>query len=131
MGHLTRAQFIRRGAAAAGGLAMLDPASAFARTAGSPSPIPGGFDATFTPSPGGPGDPTVVAHTLPPGIIPNTGFEMSTITDFKGIVGGSDIEGTAHGSDGNSYDFDTDMRFMTGAYIDTDGRLRSGTFGFI
>jgi len=56
---------------------------------------------------------------------------MSTITDFKGIVGGSDIEGTAHGSDGNSYDFDTDMRFMTGAYIDTDGRLRSGTFGFI
>ena len=27
------------------------------------------------------------------------GFDMSTITDFDGIVGGSEIRGTAHGSD--------------------------------
>jgi hypothetical protein len=130
MRELSRGQFLRRGAATVGGMAafgLADAASALGRTAGSPSPIQGGFDATFNPSPGGPGDPTVVAHVLPPGV----GFEVSTITDFKGVVGASDIEGTAHGSDAKSYGFDTDMRFMTGTYIDTDGRLRSGTFGFI
>jgi hypothetical protein len=56
---------------------------------------------------------------------------MSTITDFKGVVGGSEIRGTARGSDGTTYDFDTDMRFMQGSYIDTDGRLRTGSFGFV
>jgi hypothetical protein len=122
MNHLTRAQFLRRGAVAAGGLALFDPASAFARTAGQPRPIPGGFDESFQFVPS---DPFI--HTFAPGI----GLEMSTITDFKGVVGGSEIRGTAHGSDGTSYDFDTDMRFMTGSYIDVDGKLRTGSFGFI
>jgi hypothetical protein len=27
--------------------------------------------------------------------------------------------------------FDTDMRFMQGAYVDVDGRLQNGSFGFI
>jgi hypothetical protein len=64
---------------------------------------------------------------LPPGI----GFEMSSITDFNGVVAGSETRGTAHGSDGTAYDFDTDMRFMRGAYVGLDGRLRQGAFGFI
>ena len=27
--------------------------------------------------------------------------------------------------------FDADMRFFQGAYVDIDGRLQNGTFGFI
>jgi hypothetical protein len=56
---------------------------------------------------------------------------MSSITDFNGVVAGSETRGTAHGSDGTAYDFDTDMRFMRGAYVGLDGRLRQGAFGFI
>jgi hypothetical protein len=56
---------------------------------------------------------------------------MSTITDFKGVVAGSEIRGSAHGSDGSRWDFDTDMRFMIGSYVDRSGRLRQGAFGFI
>ena len=121
----SRSQFLQRGAAAAGGLAglgLLDAASAFAKGTGDPNPIPGGFDAFFNPVPK---DPFV--HVLPAGF----GFEMSTITDFNGVVGASEILGTAHGSDGKSYAFDTDMRFMQGTYIDHDGRLRNASFGFI
>jgi hypothetical protein len=56
---------------------------------------------------------------------------MSTITDFNGDVAASEIRGTAHGSDGSTWEFDTDMRFMRGVYIDTAGRVREGAFGFI
>ena len=125
MRSYSRGQFLRRGAVAAGGIAglrLVDPVAAFARSAGDPGPIPGGLGANFVPVPQ---DPFI--HVLPPGI----GFEMSTITDFKGVVGGSEIRGTARGSDGTTYDFDTDMRFMQGSYIDTDGRLRTGSFGFV
>jgi hypothetical protein len=117
---------LQRGAAAAGGLAglgLLDAASALAKGGkGDPNPIPGGFASDFSLVPI---DPFI--HVLPPGI----GFEMSTITDFNGVVGASEIRGTAHGSDGTAYDFDTDMRFMQGMYVDTDGRVRKGSFGFI
>jgi hypothetical protein len=123
---LSRGQFLRRGAGAAGGLAGLalaNPLSALgAKPTGTPNPIPGGFDATFTPVPK---DPLI--HVLPPAI----GAEMSTITDFNGVVGASEIRGTAKGSDGSTYDFDTDMRLMRGVYVDTTGRVREGSFGFI
>jgi hypothetical protein len=122
---LSRRQLLRRSAVALGGLAgvgLLDPARVLGQPAGAPRPIPGGFDQNFNPVPS---DPFI--HVLPPGI----GFEMSTITDFNGVVGGSEIRGTAHGSDGTAYDFDTDMRFMRGVYIGLDGRLRQGAFGFI
>ena len=121
----SRGQFLRRGAIAAGGLVLFDPASAFARSAGDPRPIPGGFLITEDFFGTVPADPTI--HVLPPGI----SFEMSTITDFDGVVGASEIRGTAHGSDGSAYSFDTDMRFMQGTYMDTEGRLRKGSFGFI
>jgi hypothetical protein len=68
-----------------------------------------------------------VVHVLPPGI----GFEMSTITDFNGVVAASETRGRAHGSDGTNYGFDTDMRFMLGTYRGLDGRIRKGAFGFI
>ena len=56
---------------------------------------------------------------------------MSTITDFAGVVGGSETRGTAHGSDGSTYVFDCDMRFMQGAYVGLDDRPHIGSFGFI
>jgi hypothetical protein len=121
----SRRQLLHRGAVAVGGLAglgLLDPASVLARPISDPRPIPGGFDANFNPVPS---DPLI--HVLPPGI----GFEMSTITDFKGVVGASEVRGTAHGNDGTTYDFDTDMRFMRGVYVGLDGRAREGAFGFI
>lgn len=125
MHAFSRGHFLRRSAATAGGLAglgLLESAPAFARAAGEPNPIPGGFDETFTPVAS---DPFI--HTFSPGI----GFEMSSITDFKGVVGGSEIRGTARGSDGTTYGFDTDMRFMQGTYVDVSGKVRQGTFGFI
>jgi hypothetical protein len=122
---LSRRQLLSRSAIALGGLAglgLLDAESLFARPTSAPRPIPGGFDQNFNPVPS---DPFI--HVLPPAI----GFEMSTITDFNGVVGASEIRGTAHGSDDTAYDFDTDMRFMRGVYAGLDGRLRQGAFGFI
>ena len=89
---------------------------------GDPKPIPGGFSAAFEPVPA---DPFI--HVLPP-FLP---FEMSTIGDFDGTIGAADIQGTAHGSDGTTYTFDADMRFMQGTYVDTAGNTQHGSFAFI
>jgi hypothetical protein len=89
---------------------------------GDPTPIPGGLSGDLTPVPA---DPLV--HVLPP--FPP--FEMSTINDFNGRIGGAEIQGAAHGSDGTAYTFDTDMRFMQGLYIDAAGNSRHGSFAFI
>jgi hypothetical protein len=123
--RVSRRELLRDGAIVAGGAAaigMLDVGSAHARPGRAPRPIPGGLDHTFKPVPRG-----AFIHVLPPGI----GFEMSTITDFDGVLGGSEIRGTARGSDGATYDFDTDMRFMHGVYVGLDGRKHHGTFGFV
>jgi hypothetical protein len=115
-----------RGAAGLGVLAgagLLDAVpSVAAKGSRAPRPIPGGFDANFKPVPRHP-----VVHVLAPGI----GSEMATITDFHGYVGASEIRGTAHGSDGSAFDFDTDMRFMRGDYVGLDRKVHHGTFGFI
>ena len=127
MERLSRRQVLVRGAAAAGGIAglsLLEPAVALARGHGSPNPIPGGLDDTFTPVPS---DPFI--HVLSPGLGPQ--LEMATITDFKGVIGASEIRGTARGSDGSTWDFDTDMRFMQGTYVDRNGQVRKGSFGFV
>jgi hypothetical protein len=124
---LSRRQVLIRGAAAAGGLAgfgLLEPALAFARGNGDPNPIPGGLDEFFSPVSS---DPFI--HVLAPGLGPQ--LEMATITDFTGVIGASEIRGTARGSDGSSWDFDTDMRFMQGTYVDRDGQTRKGSFGFV
>jgi hypothetical protein len=123
--RLSRRQLLHHGAVVLGGLAgvgLLEPTLAVGGAFAAPRPIPGGFDQSFTPVPSNP-----LVHVLPPGI----GFEMSTITDFNGVLGGSEIRGTARGSDGTTYDFDTDMRFMRGVYVALDGRKHHGTFGFI
>jgi hypothetical protein len=122
---LSRRQAIGEGAvamAALAGVGLLDPAAALALGGAGPRPIPGGFDQNLKPVTKNP-----FVHVLVPGI----GFEMSTITDFRGVVAGSEIRGRAHGSDGSKWDFDTDMRFFSGSYVGLDGRLRKGAFGFI
>jgi hypothetical protein len=122
---VSRRQVLSGGASAFGGISaagLLGPTLAAASVNRGPHPIPGGFDAKGNPVP-----KDAVAHVLPPGI----GFEMSTITDFNGVVAGSETRGRAHGSDGTNYGFDTDMRFMHGTYRGLDGRIRRGAFGFI
>ncbi len=118
---VSRRQFLRRGAVTVGALAgagLFDVASAFGAVA-DPRPIPGGFDLSFNPVPR---DPFI--HVLPPAV----GFEMATITDFSGIVGAADTQGTANAG---AFNFDADMRFMQGLFVGTDGRQRQGAFGFV
>ena len=125
LGRVTRRGLFHRTAVGVGGIAAMRleaPGSTFAAPQHGPRPIPGGFNDKFQPVPKNP-----VIHLLAPGI----GSEMSTITDLNGVVGASEIRGTAHGSDGSTYDFDTDMRFMRGTYVGLDRRVHHGTFGFI
>jgi hypothetical protein len=121
-----RRQFLRRAAVTAGGVAsfgLVETATALGgHPTGDARPIPGGFNGNFEPVPSNP-----FIHVLPPAL----GFEVSTITDFKGVVGASHIQGTAHGSNGSTYFFDTDMRFMQGTYVDLHGRMRDASFGFV
>jgi hypothetical protein len=123
---LRRGHFVRRVAAGAAVVAfalLLFATPALARgKPGDPKPIPGGFDLGFNPVPSNP-----FIHVLPPSVP----FEMSTIGDFNGTVGASEIQGTARGSDGSTYTFDTDMRFMVGTYIDAAGNVQHGSFAFI
>jgi hypothetical protein len=125
VGTLSRAEVLQRGAAAfalLSGAGLLRVAPAYAHWQADPLPIPGGFDENFNVVPK---DPFI--HVLPPAI----GFEMSTITDFRGVVAAADIQGKARGSDGTHYEFDADMRFMRGVYVARDGSTRRGGFGFI
>lgn len=123
--RFSRRQLLQRSAVALGsvvGFGLLDPSLGLASSTAPPRPIPGGLDQNFNLVPA---DPFV--HVLPPGI----GFEMSTITDFNGVIGASETRGTAQGSDGTTYSFDCDMRFMRGVYVGLDGRRHNGSFGFI
>jgi hypothetical protein len=116
---------MQRGAVALAGVAglgLVDPSSVLGSAFSPPAPIPGGFDLNFNIVPSG-----AFIHVIPPSV----GLEMSSITDFNGVIGGSETQGTAQGSDGTRYSFDCDMRFMRGAYVGVDGRLHNGSFGFI
>lgn len=122
---MSRGEVLKRGAAVAGAISvfgLLDTRSALAWGGAAPRPIPGGFDENFNIVPRNP-----FIHILPPAL----GFEMSTITNFQGVIAACEIQGRARGSDGSTYTFDTDMRFMQGTYVGTDGRKRTGSFGFV
>lgn len=99
------------GAAAVMGSGLIAPGLVEAKGSGvAPKPIP------ETLMPGAP------FHVLGPG-----SEEPSTITDFKGIVGATELQGT--GTDGLL--FDVDMRFMQGTYVGVNGSVHQGTFGFV
>jgi hypothetical protein len=122
---MSRRQALRTGAVAVGavaGLSLADAVPALASRGSQPRPIPGGFDQNFNLVPK---DPFI--HVLPPAY----GLEMSTITDFHGVVVAGEVQGVAHGSNGAVRSFDCDMRFMRGRYVSLDGRHRDGLFGFI
>ena len=97
-----------------------------------PKPIPGGITL-----PGGevihvwaPGDPKV---TLPFSGLTLMGFDVepSTMTDFRGFAAGAFHAGTVTGSDGKTYDLETDMRAFQGTYVGADGARHSASFAFI
>ena len=116
---LSRRGFIVAGTGAAGALALLPllaSTAALAGGSGEPKPVPGGF---------GPAGPRVW--------LPQRGLEPSTIFDFDGTVALADIYGSGKARQGDlsfPANFNADMRFMTGRYLDLDGVTREGSFGF-
>jgi hypothetical protein len=85
-----------------------------------PNPIPAGFEFEGE-----------LFHAFPPA----PGVEMATITDFVGVIGATEVQGTGMGVDRNGpsmpLNFGADIRFMQGRYIGVDGQLHQATFGFI
>jgi hypothetical protein len=122
--HVSRRRFIGGTAALAGGAigaSVLGPTTALAKRASAkPRPIPGGFEIEG-----------ILFHVFGFGL----GQEPSTITDFNGFIGVTDVQGTGTATypDGSTETllFDTDMRFMKGAFVGTDDRVHEGTFGFV
>lgn len=109
---------------------------------GAPDPIPhtnaapaafGAFH-FFFPGPVD-GSPPPPSAPDPEGVHPN-GRDPSTIFNFDGVIGQADLTLTGTGTDtttGDSgqYHFHTDMRFMMGKFLATDGRVHEGAFAFI
>ena len=145
---LSRRSFFGR-AAAAGGAALLNssvPAKVWANDA-SPCGLPGLCDFPVpiphinVPPPGGahfyfagPVDGSAVA-TDPSGAHPE-GRDPSVIFNFNGFIGQADLILTGTGTDLNTgatapYQFHTDMRFMHGRFVGTDGIERHASFAFV
>ena len=129
------------GAVAAAGATSLvwpEPAGASHGPLPAPKPIPGGTDLSgfgFVP-------PYDFIHTFAPGpegvVLPFTRVpleglhvEPSTITDFNGATALAYVVGKARGSDGKTYDLETDLRFMEGEYVAVDGTTNQGSFALI
>jgi hypothetical protein len=110
----SRREIIRAAAAGSAivvGSGLLTPALAYAKQSYvAPKPIP---ETLF------PGAPF---HVMGPGT-----EEPSTMTDFNGFIGATEIQGTGTGG----LLFDVDMRFMQGTYVGVDGHVHQGTFGFV
>lgn len=108
------------------------------RTRPAPKPIPGGLDLSGF----GLVPPYDFIHTFGPGqeglVLPFTGVvlqglnvEPGTITDFDGATAVAYHVGKAKGSDGRTYNLETDFRVMDGRYVGVDGTTRHGTFALI
>jgi hypothetical protein len=103
-----------------------------------PKPIPGGVDLSelrLEP-------PYDFIHEFLPGpegmVLPFTqvqleglNVEPSTITDFKGATALAYHVGKAKGSDGKTYNLETDIWVMEGRYVSVGGTRRHGTFAEI
>ena len=143
-GFSRRSFFVRAGAA--GGAVLLSssvPGKVWADDGSScglcdfPEPIPhinvpppGGAHFYFA----GPVDGSAVA-TDPTGAHPE-GRDPSIIFNFKGFIGQADLLLTGTGTDLNTgatgpYQFHTDMRFMKGVFVGTDGTERKASFAFV
>jgi len=108
------------------------------RTLPAPKPITGGTDLSglrLVP-------PYNFIHFFPPGpvgiVLPFTGValrglnvEPSTLTDLHGATALAYHIGEARGSDGHTYNLETDFRVMEGKYVAVDGTTRHGSFALI
>ena len=103
-----------------------------------PKPIPGGIDLSefglktpydfihqFSPGPKG----VVLPFTKVP--LQGLKVEPSTITDFEGATALAYHVGKARGSDGKTYNLETDIMVMEGRYVSVEGTRRHGTFALI
>jgi len=108
------------------------------KTPPAPKPIPGGNDLSGF----GLVAPYDFIHVFGPGpaglVLPFTGVELQgldvepgTITDFHGATAVAYHVGEARGSDGNTYNLETDLRVMDGWYVGVDGTTRRGSFALI
>jgi hypothetical protein len=99
--------------------------------AGPPAGI-GGFRFFFP----GPIDGSPATTDPEPAAAHAAGRDPSLIFDFDGVVGQADLVLTGTGTDTTTgatgrYGFHTDMRFMAGTFVGTEGRAHRGTFAFI
>jgi hypothetical protein len=133
---LSRRQMLGRTAGLAGaavGAAYWLPGMARGATlqAGAPRPIPGGtqvgplgFFHFFFPTGANPAGATAT--------IDNGLGDPSTIFDFHGSIGVGDFGGgTGKDQSGRTRYWAADVRFMTGTFVDLDGRVQQGAFSFI
>jgi len=75
------------------------------------------------------------AATDPTGAHPD-GRDPSLVFNFEGLIGQADLNLTGTGTDlatgaTGRYEFHTDMRFMKGTFVGTDGIARQRTFVFV
>ena len=64
------------------------------------------------------------------------GRDPSVIFNFEGVIGAADLNLSGTGTDLTTgvdapYTFHTDMRFMAGRFLATDGRVHKGAFVFV
>lgn len=141
--HFDRRRFVfsSAGALTAAGLGTLGwPAETWAdgRPLPAPKPIPGVTDLSgfglvppydfihiFAPGPEG----IVLPFTQVP--LEGLNTEPSAITDFHGATAIAYMVGEATGSDGNTYNLETDIRAMAGRFVAVDGTTREGSFALI
>jgi hypothetical protein len=86
-------------------------------------------------------DPRPIPQTIAPGApfhvqFLTTSNEPSSITDFKGILGGVDLLGRGWATKTETNETRhvwtaIDNRFMQGTYVGVDGARHHGTFGFV
>jgi hypothetical protein len=93
-----------------------------------PKPIPGGAAPTLHVFGPGPLGVTLPFSRLP---LPGLDVEPSVITDRTGFTALAYHVGRAKGSDGKTYNLETDMRAYQGTYVASDGSTRKGSFAFI
>lgn len=121
---LSRRRLLQAGVATTAMLAASSAVSPFRAAAAS-----GTGDGTPVPVPANPGFGGLHIYEVA------LGSEPSSVGDFDGLVGAAIVDGTGIGRTANGAVekllFDTDMRFMQGAFRGTDGLAHEGTFAFV
>jgi hypothetical protein len=84
--------------------------------------------------------PRPIPQTVAPGapfhlVLPGSGAEPSSITDFHGTIGVAALGGTGVGIDAHekreSLLHDVDVRFFKGKYVGVDNKRHQATFVFV